>query len=399
MKKNTLILICFVTILLGWCFNSNSNIENINPENEKSAEESFNTQIDQAQYLIDLENFISYDVLSITDNKPYTSELSISADFDENSSVQWGFDFSQKKVSKAYDNESSDIEFNIIADWTDKSLEPFEASWSILLLYQNKEMYANLHNLGVFMWEWNMTAKMYTLLWNSLVDKWVNLEINSWWIVSVDKEKDSRIVHILWTIKNVLKTEDIQDSPNFLWSIIELLDTMNSYIDLWVSTNELRLIKWDISYSKLSNDIIQKTFVWEFQWKDSAFDFSFSASKKWLEMHLYNIKEYDEDVSDYIDIDSEFSLSIQEDGRSEYSVDFKSIKYEQTVADLHWKLDYDDIVKFSADFVLEPLEIVAWQKIEWELKWNINKKSWVDNQQFPELSWEIVSISEILSSL
>ncbi len=397
MKKNIIILLCFSVFLLGWCFNSNSNTENI--ENEKSTEESFNTQIDQAQYLIDLEDFLSYNILSISDNKPYTSEFSINADFNEKSSVQWGFDFSQKKISKAYDNESSDIEFNIIADWRDDSLEPFEASWSVSLLYQNGEMYANIHNLGVFMGEWNMTAKMYTLLWNSLVDKRVNLEINSWWIVSVDKEKDSRIVHILWTIKNVLKAEDIESSPNFLSSVVESIDTINSYIDLWVSTNELRLVKWDISYSKLSDDIIQKTFVWQFQWKESAFDFSFSASKQWLEIHLYNIGEYDEDVSDYIDTDSEFTFSIKEDKKSEYSVDFQSIKYEQTVADLHWKLDYKDMVKLSANFVLEPLEIVSWQIIEWKLEWNINKKSWIDDQEFPEISWEIVSISEILSSL
>jgi hypothetical protein len=50
---------------------------------------------------------------------------------------------------------------------------------------------------------------------------------------------------------------------------------------------------------------------------------------------LYNIGEYDEDVSDYIDTDSEFTFSIKEDKKSEYSVDFQSIKYEQTVADLH----------------------------------------------------------------
>jgi hypothetical protein len=62
-------------------------------------------------------------------------------------------------------------------------------------------------------------------------------------------------------------------------------------------------------------------------------------------------------------------------------------------------LDYKDMVKLSANFVLEPLEIVSWQIIEWKLEWNINKKSWIDDQEFPEISWEIVSISEILSSL
>jgi hypothetical protein len=36
----------------------------------------------------DLENFLSYDILSFTENKPFNSVFSFSAQFDEKSSVQ-----------------------------------------------------------------------------------------------------------------------------------------------------------------------------------------------------------------------------------------------------------------------------------------------------------------------
>jgi len=56
-------------------------------------------------------------------------------------------------------------------------------------------------------------------------------------------------------------------------------------------------------------------------------------------------------------------------------------------------------MKFSADFVLEPLELISGQKISWDIKWNITKKSWEWNKEFPEVTGDIVLLSEILSSL
>jgi len=48
----------------------------------------FNNQIEEAQYLQDIEKYISYDVLSITENKPFKSDFSLNAKFDGNSSLQ-----------------------------------------------------------------------------------------------------------------------------------------------------------------------------------------------------------------------------------------------------------------------------------------------------------------------
>jgi len=399
MKKNLIILLSFTTILLSGCFDSNNQTSKITQENLSSTEQTFNNQLDETQYIKDLEIFLSYNILSIQEDKPFTSDFSISATFDKDSSVQWWFDLSQKKYSKTYDNEKRDIEFNLIANWTTGSLEPFEISWSVTLLYQDDEMYANLHKLGVFMWEWNMVAKMYTLLWDLLIDNRVNLEVHSWWIISVDERENDKIPYLLWTIKNVIKTEDIQTSPNFLWNTAELIDTINSYINLWISTNELKLINQEITYFELTDKTIQKIFTWTFQWKESAFDLSFTASQKWLDIDIYNIKTYDEDISDYRDNELKLIFSIKENKKSEYSIKFELINSQQKVANLEWNIEFMDTVKFSSNFILEPLEIISWQKISWKLEWTINKQSWNINEELPELSWNILSLSELLSSL
>ena len=404
MKKNILFLISFATILLVWCFDSNVNVGEIDGEKwiiEKgtSVEESFDSQINQAQYLVDLEKFLSYNILSITENKSYNSDFSLDVRFDEKSSVQWGLTFSQKKISKSHDLETADIDFNVDAERLEGNKEPFSLSGSVSLLYKDKEMYANLHKLNVFMWEGNMVAKMYTLLWDLLIDKWVDLEVNSWWIVSIDEKEDIKLPYIMWTIKTVLKAENIELSPNFLWSVAELIDTINSYIDLWVSTDELNLLNYEVSYYQLSDKSIQKVFTWTFQWKQSAFDLSFVVSRKWLDFHLYNIKEYDEDMQDYKDSELELIFSIQEIKDSKYSVELKELKYQQKIVDLLWKIEYHDVVRFSAEFVLEPLEIIAWQKISWELNWNIMKIFGEWDGEFHELTWDIILFSDVLSSL
>lgn len=403
MKKNLLALLSIVTVIVAWC--TDSDIVEIDAENRASVEwlsveETLNEQIEQSQYIKDLEDFLSYDIQLSTEGKPFLSNLSFDADFDEDSSVQWWLEFSQKKILKSDSLESMDIEFDLDARnlWDDA--EPIYSSWNITLLYQNGEMYAYLHNFWVFMWEWNVSAKMYTLLWNMITDRWVNLEANSWWIVLIDKDANTKIPFIIWTLKNVLKSTRIhEDSPNFLNGIAELINMANSYINLWISTNELTLLTHEISYFELSDKSIQKSFTGLFQGKDSSFDLSFVVSKKWIEVNLYNIKEYDEDINDYKDLESEFLFNIQENKKSDYSVLFQSTKSRQKVVDLQWEIKYSDVVKISADFVLEPLEIIAWQKISWEIEWSIKKEKLNNDEKFPELSWEIMSINEILSSL
>ena len=402
MKKNLLALLSIATIIIAGC--TDTEVIKINSENWisdgwLSAEKLFDKQIEQSQYIKDLENFLSYDILLNTEQKPFTSSLYFDADFDENSSVQWWLEFSQKKVLKSNSLESIDIEYDLDARKNWKDLEPIYSSWNVTLLYQNDQMYAYLHNFWIFMWEWNMPAKMYTLLWDMIKDRWVDLEVDNWWLVSVSTEEDKKLPYIIWTLKNILETKDIQSSPNFLNSVAEMIDVINLHINLWISTNELSIIDYEIAYSELWHETIQKEFTGSFQWKDSAFDLSFIVSQKWVEIHLYNIREYDDDIEDYKDMDSEFLFSLQENKKSEYSIEFQSIKYRQKVIDLQWKIKYSDDVKFSADFVLEPIELISWQKISWEIKWNIQKENLNGTEIFPELSWEIMSINEILSAL
>ena len=158
--------------------------------------------------------------------------------------------------------ELSDIVLDIETKSTENNAEPFDLSWSLSLLYKGNEMYANLHNLWVFMWEGNVAAKMYTLLWWMIVDKWVDLEVNSGWVFSVDKNE--RLPFIVWTVENVLKTEDISNSPNFLWSVVELMDFVSSYIDLWISTDEMKFITGNVVYLEKSKNI-QKLMIWNCQ--------------------------------------------------------------------------------------------------------------------------------------
>jgi hypothetical protein len=51
-------------------------------------EESFDNQIENSQYIKDFEDFISYNVLLITEDKPYTSDSYFNAKFDKSSSLQ-----------------------------------------------------------------------------------------------------------------------------------------------------------------------------------------------------------------------------------------------------------------------------------------------------------------------
>ena len=401
MKKNLFALLSIATIIIAGCTETEEvkiNEENTTPEELSLVEQTFNAQLDETQYIQDFEDFISYNVLSITEDKPYNSDFSLNAKFDKKSTLQWWVEFSQIKTSKSHDLEAADIEFDVKVEEEGNS-EPFYLSWSATLLYKGNDMYTNLHRFGVFMGEWNMTAKMYSLLWSMIIDKRVDMEAQNGWIITVDEQWDTKLPYVVSTIKNVLETKNIQSSPDFLNSVAEIIDTINSHIDLWISTNELTLVNQEIEYFESSDEDIKKEFTWSFKWKDSSFDLSFIASKKWLEVHIYNIGEYDEDIQKYRDSESEFSFSIQEKKKSEYSVNFQSTKHLQKVADIQWEIKYGDTVKFSADFLIEPLELIAWQKISWELDWKVTKKSWEWNSQFPVITGDIVLFSEILSSL
>jgi len=246
MKKSLFIILSFACILLAWC---DSKGVKINPEDRSSNEwlgvqKTFNRQIEEAQYISDIEDLVSYKQQSISENKPFTSEMSIKADLDKASSLKWWVEFSYNKYSKSNDHENSEISFDVDLKESADDPAPIKTSWALSLLYENDEMYANVHSFNLFMWDDNSSAKMYTLMAELLIDKWVDLEVKDWWIISIDTESDKKFPHIVSTLESVLKAEDIYDSPNFLNSVAELIDFVNSYIDLWISTDELTLFTW-----------------------------------------------------------------------------------------------------------------------------------------------------------
>lgn len=403
MKKKLLVVISFAAILLAWC--NNSQIVEIDPSNWTSNEwlsldDAFNQQVEDSQYIQDLQDFLSYNTLLMTEDKPFVSDMSLNAKFDDKSSIKWWIDFSQNKYSKAHDMEDMEINFDIRAEEPENDLEPFYASWDLSLVYQNKWMYANIHNFWVYMWEGNMVAKMYTLLWNSFIGQWIDLEANSGWVVTINEKEDIKLQYILWTLKNVLKTQWVnEDSPNFLNGIAELIDTVNSHVDLWISTKGLTLLNFENKYFQLSDDDIQRGFTGSFKWDESEFSLSFTVSKKWLQIYVYDIKEFDEDSWDYVSNDAEFEFSLKENKKSEYSIKIQSLKAKQAVANIQWHLKYDNQVNFVGNFILEPLELAQWQKISWNMELKIIKKTPNGDEIFPEVSWEIVSLTSILSSL
>ena len=402
MKKKLIVLLSFATLLLAWCFNSENIVSNeveadtwsVNQENQ--LEESFNKQIEETQYIKDINEFLSYDVESILNNKPYVWEYSLNADFDESSSIKWWLTLSLNKYVESKDVKSSDIEFvlNETESWNEN---PLNATWSLSLLYQWENMYTKIHNFELYMWEDNMSAKMYELLIDLLIDKWVDMEAGIWWVVSVDTN-DSKLENTISNLKTTLKTEDI-NSSEFLNSLSELIDTINWSIDLWISTNDLSIASAEeVKLYETENWVIQKEFIASLKWSKSEFDLSFLASKNWLIVRLYNIKNLDESTQSFVDSNGEVMLSIQDNKKSNYGVALLITQNWYTIADIQWTIDFWKTTKISAKFVLQP-ELLAWQTVSWSLNWNILKRSSKSSEKIPEISWETVKISDVLWTL
>lgn len=405
MKKNLIVFLSFAAILLAWCNNSSNTTEidsNTWTSNEwLSVQDTFNQEIEEAQYIKDLEDFLSYNILLLTEDKPFISDTSVTANFDSKSSIKWWVSFSQNKYSKSHDLEDMEIAFDIKAESSQDDLEPFYASWSFSLVYQNNEMYVNIHDFWVFMWEGDMLAKMYTLLWESLIDQWVDLEAHNGLIIALNEKEDTKLQYIVGTLKNVLNSAWVhEDSPNFLNGIAELIDTINSHIDLWISTNELTLLTKEIKYFQLSDWSIQRTFTWAFQWKKSEFNLALASNKKWLQVHLYDIKDFSEDTQSYVPTNIEFIFSVQENNKSNYSIKFQSLKASQSTVNIDWTLKYSNQVDFAGNFMFDTTsEFDQWQKVSWNIEWKIMKQSPKGDEVFNEVSWETILLSSILSSL
>ena len=405
MKKKLLVVLSFATVLLTWC-NNNSNTNEIDPNTWTSSEwlsvqATYNQEIEQAQYIKDLEDFLSYNILLQTEDKPFVSNVLLTANFDQKSSLKWGISFSEDKYSKTHDLEAMEIAFDVKAEESQDDLEPFYASWSLSLVYQNNEMYANIHDFGVYMWEENMVAKFYTLLWDSLIDQWVDLEAHTGWIITLNEKEDTKLQYIVWTFKNVLKSEWVdEDSPNFLNGVVDLIDTVNSHIDLWISTNALSLLTKETKYFQLPDWSIQRTFTCAFHWEDSEFSLALISDKKWLQVHLYDIKEFDIETQSYKPTDVEIIFSVKENSKSNYSLNFQSLKESQATVNIDWTLKYNNQVDFAGKFLLDNTsDFNQWQKISWNINWKIIKQSPKGDEIFNEVSWETILLSTILSSL
>ena len=321
----------------------------------------------------------------------------MSAKLDQDSAIQWGLEISQNKVVKAHNLKNSEISFDVEASVESWELDPFALSWNISLLYQDEKTYANLHNFWLYMWEDNMTAKMYSLLLDMIKEKWIDLEMEEWAISSV--MDGFKLSYLVWSIENMLKEWDVK-SDTFTTRMSEFVDAINSYVDLWIYVDGLTLKSSDnFSYSELSDWSIQKSFTWSFEWTYSSFDMSFVASKKWMDVYFYNIKRIDANTQTFNDLNIENFFSIQEDKKSEYKLNFWSVNWNEKVANIEWTLKYSTPVKLSAIFELIPENILTWQKISWNIDWKFTKKASNWNETVPELTWTILLLSELLSSL
>ena len=390
MKKNIIIWLSLLFCFLYGCWDKQAtpiNDQNRKSENWFSADKTFNNQIEDTQYILDLQDFFQ-------EKDKESIKTKINAKFDEKSNLQWWFNFSKDKIL-IWKDENSEITFDITANSTQNNKEPFESSWSLSLLYKENEVYVQLHNFWLFMWEENINAKMYTLLLDLVHDKRVNLEVHSGWIIQIDEK--SNPWKLAENLKNILIISEKEWQSEFLSNLSEFIETINWYIDLWISAEELSIDSpRKLSYSELNNEIIQKEFTWHFKSKESAFDLSFIASKKWININIFNMKTKNDEI--FEDLDSEFSLLIEETDNWEYKFNLESSKLKQKVIDFEWTIKYWDNTQISWIFVLEPIEIIAGQKISWKLSWTILKDISGDFK-LPELTWNILSFNELLNSL
>lgn len=390
MKKNIIIWLSLLFCFLYGCWDKQPtpiNDTNRKSENWLSINETFNKQIENAQYISDLQDFFQ-----LNDNESIKTK--INAKFDEKSTLQWRFNFSKDKIS-IWKDENSEITFDIVANSTQNNKEPFETSWSLSLLYKNDEVYVQLHSFWLFMWEENIKAKMYTLLLDLVRDKRVNLEVHSSWFIQIDENSNPE--KLAENLKNILAISNDTWNPDFIQNLSEFIETINWYTDLWISTEELSMNSpQEISYSELNDWIIQKEFTWHFKSKDSIFDLSFVANTQWISINIFNMQS--RNGENYENLDSDFSLSINETTKWKYKFDIESSKLKQKVIDCKWTIEYWDIVKISWNFILEPIELIAGQKISWKLTGTVSKdNSW--KLKLPELTWNILLFNELLNSL
>lgn len=392
MKKKLLLRCLILSLPLSGCW-GNKNLQQIDPstrtsQNWLSVEQELADQLWKSNYLSDINDFFSLDKLNKSQKSDFSSDENINIVFDKDSSIEWWVVLSVEK-STQWEDSISDIAFSINAD--DTKTEPFLASWNISLLHFSWNSYMQIHNFGLFNGEGNMQTKFFSLLANELKNKWIDLEMTWWKIETMDIWID------LFNIS--LFSDKISDSSQSVKWLQNILSFTDQYAKRWIDIHNLSLSSIKrISYAVDKKWIIWKGFEWSFNSEWNKFDALINTSQKWFRIYIYNVAEFDEDTEQFRQRDIEIDVSLEENKKSDYSLAISSSKNKQKTLNLSWKLIFDNWVKINANFVLEPLEIIAGQKFSWKIEWTIQKKSSL-NREIPQLSWETLYISKISSTL
>lgn len=394
--KKLLFVWLFMSLFIWGCNNSSEKVKNVELENWAESHDTdiwytYSQQISSSNYLKDINSYFSYGDYSLEGWKFLWESLKINVKFDENSTVQGCWLYNSEKIKNENWVENSEINFSLNLEEIQEDSNPFVASWSLDLLYKDENLFANFHDFSLFMWEWNMDAKLYTLLLDLVKDKWVDLEVGEWWIFQV--LNDDNDLSNLWTM---LLMPDIVDDLNFSWAVESVLWFISNYIDLWFSINNLELISLKpIKYGEYEDWILQKTFEWTFKSDSSEFDIYLKASGKWFELKIFNIRAFDDEW--FYDLDSVMSFLIEEK-KQDYKIIWNIEKYSQEILSFEWSLKFLDDLSFDVDFYLNPIELAEWERISWKINWyysNDYKKTW----NIPVLSWDILKLSEMINAM
>jgi len=392
--KKLLPILLFVPFLLMGCSKEIPQDIGTDWKSEEwfSAADEFNKQIEESKILSDFSNLFSITTNNLNTDESIISSISLTGTFDKSSSVQGNIAFSKETKQLANKEENSEITFDINSTPTTWNQQPLSTQWSLSLLYRDKWLYAQLHDFSLYMWEWNTTAHMYSLFADLLIDRRIDLEAWEWWIINVDENNITASELVYW-IKSIFKSSNLtpEECNETSKNIENLLQTINSYIKLWFEPTWLTLMsKWDWIYSEFSDWTIQKSYSGLVSNSESSFIFSYVASTKWIEISIWNIT-----LEEPLDYEIYISLT---PNKSDYNIIIKSIKSGQEVSHIEWNLKFEDTLTFQWNVLLEPLELIQWEKISGNIKWEIsNIKS--NNTVLPELSWNLLLLSNVLKSI
>lgn len=393
--KKTLILLVPIFLFIAWCSNNATNIDESNWTSKDwlTVNDVFHKQLMETKYISDFK-WLTYRISDLNEWESIDSDLNIDAIFDEKSSIDWGISFSNKNNIFYNWDESSFISFDVQADSHEKNVYPFSAEWNLNLVRQWDEYYAKINELTLDIEEEDSEAKMYSLLIDLFLNKWIDLETDQWSIISISDETFD-ISYMLDFLVTMLETPDLDTDLawNFTFSVAEVLWAINNYIDLWFSTEWLNLVssEW-VNFAEFSDWIIQKSFTGSFKSNDALFDLCFVASSKWIEMEIYNIV-----IWNSLDPYPAYNISLKDKDNSKYEISFKSSYLDQELSDINLIVTFNDNIILWWNYKLSSLEFI-WQDISGTLSWTYNSWLWTTTEM-PRIDWEILKLNQLLQSL